>query len=102
MAPRINASGGVLTAVVLVIVVSVKFVDGAYLVVILVPMLVAMMLFIERQYRAPGESWLSGRAWSIPPPQREERVVVPIAGLNRATVQAINVGRSIAPTSRPC
>ena len=33
----VNASGGVLTAVVLVIVVSEKFRDGAYLVVILVP-----------------------------------------------------------------
>ena len=31
----------------------------------------------------------------VPPPMREERVVVPIPGLDRATVQAINVGRSI-------
>jgi hypothetical protein len=31
----------------------------------------------------------------IPPPIREERVVVPIPGLDRATVRAINVGRSI-------
>ncbi len=28
-------------------------------------------------------------------PQREERVVVPIPGINRAVIQAINVGRSI-------
>ena len=33
----VNAAGGILTAVVLVIVVSEKFADGAYLVVILVP-----------------------------------------------------------------
>ena len=46
----VNASGAVLTAVVLVVVVSEKFVDGAYLVVILVPLLVGMMLFISRQY----------------------------------------------------
>ena len=31
----------------------------------------------------------------VPPPIREERVVVPIPGLDRATVQAINVARSI-------
>ena len=29
-----------------------KFVDGAYLVVILIPILVGMMLFISRQYAA--------------------------------------------------
>ena len=33
-------------------------------------------------------------------PHREERVVVPIPGLNRAVVQAINVGRSISDDVR--
>ena len=36
----------------------------------------------------------------IPRPRREERVVVPVPGINRAVVQAINVGRSIAPDVR--
>src|SRR5204863_1605794 len=44
----INGFGAVLTALVLVIVTSVKFVDGAYLVVILIPLLVGLMLFIHR------------------------------------------------------
>ena len=30
-------------------------------------------------------------------PHREERVIVPVPGINRAVVQAINVGRSVAP-----
>ena len=46
----INGFGAVLTGVVLVVVASVKFVDGAWLVVVLIPLLVAMMLFIHRQY----------------------------------------------------
>src|SRR5207247_4257948 len=33
----------------------------------------------------------------IPGPHREERVIVPVPGINRAVVQAINVGRSIDP-----
>ncbi len=48
----VNAVGGVLTLVVLCVVVSMKFVDGAWLVVVLVPTLVVMMLFIHRQYAA--------------------------------------------------
>jgi amino acid transporter len=96
----VNAAGGVLTAVVLAIVVSEKFVNGAYLVVILVPTLVGMMLFINRQYSR------SARELAVKPDlvvgllHREERVVVPITGINRAVIQAINVGRSIDPDVR--
>jgi len=96
----INAGGAVLTAVVLTIVVAEKFVDGAYLVVILVPVLVAMMLFIARQY-ARSRAELRIRPDKIfPPPIREERAIVPIPGLDRSTVQAINVARSIADDVR--
>jgi amino acid transporter len=91
-----NAIGGILTFVVLIVVASVKFVDGAYLVVILIPTLVAIMLFIRRQYAR------SARELAVPPdyvaraPAREERVLVPVPGINRAVIQAVNVARSIA------
>jgi amino acid transporter len=91
----VNAFGGVLTAVVLGIVVFEKFRDGAYLVVILVPVLVAMMLFINRQYARSRRELAVRPELIVGPPVREERVVVPIPGLDRATVQAIKVGRSI-------
>jgi amino acid transporter len=91
----VNAAGGVLTAVVLGIVVFEKFADGAYLVVILVPLLVGMMLFIHRQYARSRRELAVRPDVVVGPPIREERVVVPIPGLDRATVQAIKVGRSI-------
>jgi amino acid transporter len=91
----VNAFGGVLTAVVLGIVVFEKFSDGAYLVVILVPLLVAMMLFINRQYGRARHELAVHPDLVVGPPIREQRVVVPIPGLDRATVQAIKVGRSI-------
>ena len=91
----VNATGGILTAVVLGIVVFEKFQAGAYLVVILVPVLVAMMLFISRQYARSAHELQVDPALVVAPPHREERVVVPISGLDRAAVQAINVGRAI-------
>jgi hypothetical protein len=36
----------------------------------------------------------------IPPPHRQERVVIPVPGINRSVVHAVNVGRSIAPDVR--
>jgi hypothetical protein len=91
----VNALGGVMTAVVLGIVVFEKFEAGAYLVVILVPVLVAMMLFIRQQYTRSARELEVDPKLVVAPPHREERVVVPISGLDRAAVQAINVGRSI-------
>jgi amino acid transporter len=90
-----NASGAVLTAIVLGVVVVEKFVDGAYLVVILVPVLVGMMLFVQRQYRSSALELAVRPEYVVRPPMREERVVVPIPGLDRAAIQAINVARSI-------
>ncbi|MFL5721150.1 MAG: APC family permease [Chloroflexota bacterium] len=96
----VNATGAVLTAVVLVVVVSEKFFDGAYLVVILVPLLVAMMLFINHQYARSRRELAVASDLVVREPHREERVVVPIPGLNRAVVQAINVGRSVGEDVR--
>jgi amino acid transporter len=96
----INGFGAVLTALVLVIVTSVKFVDGAYLVVILVPLLVGMMLFIHRQYGRSRRELAIRPDFVAEPPHREERVVIPIPGINRAVIQAVNVARSISDDVR--
>ena len=91
----INAVGAVLTGIVAIVVTSVKFLDGAYLVIILIPVLVSVMLFVNRQYGASRRELRIRDDFIVQPPHREERVVVPIPGLNRAVVQAINVARSI-------
>jgi len=96
----VNFGGGVLTFVVLLVVVSVKFVDGAWLVVVLVPTLVAMMLFIHRQYAASAKQLALRPDQVVGVLHREERVVIPIATLNRSVVQAVNVGRSISDDVR--
>jgi len=86
----------VLTAVVLLVVVSEKFVDGAYLVVILVPILVGMMLFIRHQYTASTRHLAVRPDYVASAPGRAERAIVPVPSLNRATVRALNVARSIS------
>jgi amino acid transporter len=96
----VNGLGAVLTAVVLVVVASVKFTSGAYLVVILIPIEVAIFLFIHRQYAAASRQLAMRPDQIVRPPRRDERVVVPIPGLNRAVVQAVNTGRSISDDLR--
>jgi uncharacterized membrane protein HdeD (DUF308 family) len=96
----VNAFGGLLTFVVLIVVTSVKFQNGAYLVIILIPLLVAMMLFIQRQYSASQRQLAIRPDFIAQPPHREERVVIPVPGLTRAVVQAVNVGRAISDDVR--
>jgi len=91
----INFVGMVLTGVVLVVVASVKFTSGAWLVVVLIPTLVATMVFIHRQYEASGRQLAIKEDFVSSAPIRDERAIVPVPGLNRAVVQAVNVARSI-------
>ena len=91
----INAIGAVMTGVVLVVVASVKFTSGAYLVVILIPTLVGIMLFIHRQYAASSAALAVRPDFVASEPARQERAIVPVPGINRAVIQAVNVARSI-------
>ena len=92
----VNAFGALLTLVVLAIVVTEKFSGGAFVVVILIPLLVGMMLFIHRQYAQSARQLAIPASYVAQPPIREERAIVPIPELNRAAVQAVNVARSIS------
>jgi hypothetical protein len=92
----INAVGGTLTLVVLAVVTGVKFVDGAWLVIVLIPLQIVVFQFIHRQYAASRAQVALRPDQIAPEPRRHERVVVPVSGLNRAVIQAVNVGRSVS------
>jgi amino acid transporter len=95
----LNGSGAVLTGAVAVIVTVAKA-PTSLLVAVIIPALILMMLFIHRQYQASADHLAMREDAVIPPPRREERVIVPVPGINRAVVQAVNVARSIAPDVR--
>ena len=66
------------------------------LVAVVIPVLVGIMLFIERQYRQQARELEVRPETVIGPPRRRERVVIPVPGINRAVVQAVNFGRTIS------
>jgi amino acid transporter len=96
----INAIGCISTAIVAVVVTSIKFRDGAYLVVMLIPILVALMLFIRREYDDQETELHVRDDLILEGPHREQRVVVPVNGINRAVFQAVNFGRTMSPDIR--
>ncbi len=92
----VNGIGAITTGVVAIEVAVSKFALGAWVVLLLIPALIGMMLFIHRQYSSMGDQLAVREDGPLPEPNREERVVIPVPGINRAVVQAVNVGRSIA------
>ena len=92
-----NGLGATVTAIVVVIFAIAKFALGAWIVFVIVPILIALMLFVHREYAAEARG-LEVRAHSIiPPPRRPRRVVVAAPAFTRALVQAIRVGLTMAP-----
>lgn len=93
----INAVGAVATAVVLVIVLITKFTHGAYLVVIAIPILVLMMIRIERHYRRTSVQ-LAPRTAGITLPSRIHAVVL-VSQLNEPALKALAFARAIHPST---
>jgi amino acid transporter len=95
----INTFGCVLTGVVAVVVTLAKA-PASLIVLVLIPVQVAIMLFIHRQYQEQAEELQVAEDVVFAGPSRSRRVVVPVNGLNRAVVQAVNFGRTIADDVR--
>jgi amino acid permease-like protein len=90
----INGVGTVFTAVVLVIELVSKFTEGAWLVVVVVPLLVLMFRQVHADYARVGAQLQLGR--KQPPPQRRSSlVVVPVGSMSRLTVEAISAALSL-------
>ena len=62
---------------------------------ILIPILVGVMLFIRRQYDAQAAELDVRDDLVFDRPHREQRVVIPVNGINRSVVQAVMFGKSL-------
>jgi amino acid transporter len=90
----INGLGALLTMAALIIELASKFTEGAYLVVIVVPLLVLMFHRIRVNYDRIGDMLQLGK--QPPPPRRlSSLVVVPVGGMSRLTAEAVSVALSI-------
>ncbi|WP_328748933.1 APC family permease [Streptomyces sp. NBC_00285] len=95
----LNGFGAALTGVAAVVVTLEKFREGAWLVVIALPLLVAAFLAVHRAYGRIGERLGLGR---IPEPPHRERslVIVPVSSLSRLTSEALTAAASLGDEVR--
>ncbi|ANZ18823.1 putative aminoacid/polyamine transporter, permease protein [Streptomyces noursei ATCC 11455] len=90
----LNGFGAVLTAAAAVVVTATKFTEGAWLIVIALPLLVLSFEAVHRAYGRIGDRLGLGR---VPEPPRRARslVVVPVSHLSRLTGEALNAAVSM-------
>ena len=94
----VNSVGAVLTGSVLVIVVVSKFTRGAWIVVLLIPLLYLLMQAIKRHYDLVGaEMAVSGEDEKVTLPSRVHALVL-VSQIHRPTLRAVSYARGARPT----
>jgi amino acid permease-like protein len=89
----INGIGGITTAVVTLIVVSSKFLEGAWIVVLLIPLLVDGFMAIHTHYVEEARELDEGNPPKIAP--EPHNVLLPVAKLNKAVSETLAYGVSL-------
>ena len=93
----INALGAVTTLLVLVIVLITKFTHGAWIVVVAMPMVFAMMTAVRRHYDRVAVELTAG-AGGVPLPSRVHAIVL-VSNLQIPTLRALAFARATDPST---
>ena len=94
----VNGFGAIVTGIVLMIVALTKAAEGAWIIILMIPVLVTVFEITRRHYDHVA-SELTLRGWS-PEPAGRHVVIVPIGGLQRAVVKALCYARTLSTDVR--
>jgi hypothetical protein len=92
----INGVGAVATAIVTMIFAIAKFALGAWLIIIVIPILVAAMIAVHRRYERRGIEKAVRTELVVGPPRRTQRVSVTVADVSRDVIQALTFARTMS------
>jgi amino acid transporter len=90
----INAVGALATFIVLCVFIATKFIHGAWIVVVVIPLLVLLFRAIHNHYLMVAKQLSTEGLEEIRP--IKHTVIVPISGIHRGVVNALQYARSIA------
>ena len=92
----INGFGAFCTAIVMAIFAITKFHDGAWVVLILLPILIGIFTIIHKHYGRLA-SRLSLEKFGGPPPQTvRHRVILPVSGVHQGSLEALRYARLLS------
>jgi amino acid transporter len=91
----VNGFGAACTFVVMLVFAATKFHDGAWIILVLVPALIAGFYGIHQHYRGLARK-LSLERFGAPPRMTRHCVIVPISSVHRGTLAALDYGRALS------
>lgn len=88
----INGFGAVTTAVTCIIISASKFFSGAWLVLLFIPLLVALMLLVHRHYDKVRENLVIEQSVEqlIKDKPAENQIILPVQSINKSFIKALN------------
>jgi amino acid transporter len=95
----VNGFGATVTGIVLIVVAVTKAHEGAWIILLLIPVHVFFFRQTKRHYDGVA-SQLSLKTWEMETPRRHNTVLVPISGVHRAVVQAVEYAKTLSPDVR--
>ena len=91
----VNAVGAAATLVVLCVFVATKFLHGAWIVVVVIPLLVLMFRSIHRHYAGVARQLSTEGLDQLC--EIRNTVIVPVSGIHRGVINALQYAKSISP-----
>lgn len=92
----INGFGAVATAVVMVVFAATKFMEGAWVILILTPLLVAIFFSVHHHYKGLAKKLSLENFSTMPPHSMRNRVIMPVGGVHQGTLAALRYARLLS------
>ncbi|MCC6984921.1 MAG: APC family permease, partial [Anaerolineales bacterium] len=92
----INGFGALCTAVVMVVFAVTKFKEGAWVILILTPVLVTIFFAIHHHYKNVANNLSLDNFGAIPPHNTRHRVIMPVSGVHQGTLAALQYARILS------
>ncbi|HSO13573.1 MAG TPA: APC family permease [Anaerolineales bacterium] len=92
----VNGFGALCTAVVMVVFAVTKFREGAWIVLILTPLLVKLFFTIHRHYKDLASHLTLDKFKGLPFRQTRHRVILPVSGVHQGTLEALRYARLLS------
>ncbi len=92
----INGFGAICTAIVMVVFAVTKFADGAWVVLVLTPILVTIFFSIHHHYKRIAKKLSLDNFGAIAPHKLRHRVIMPVSGVHQGTLAALHYARALS------
>jgi amino acid transporter len=92
----VNGFGALCTFTVMVVFAVTKFHDGAYVVLVLIPIMVWVFSLIHRHYNSLARKLSLDNFGIIPPHSIRHRVIMPVSGVHQGTLAALRYARMLS------